>query len=97
MLVLTVPVEESFDEKTSKFVAASSFVLELEHSLASLSKWESQFEKPFLGKEPKTHEETLAYVKIMVLTPDVPSEVFDRLKSEHYDQVNNYIDRKSVV
>jgi hypothetical protein len=93
MLKLQVKVQELFDEKTSEF-SYLTFDLELEHSLVSLSKWESQFEKAFLGKQEKTDDETLWYVKAMILTPDVPQIVFDNMEKEHYDEINRYINAK---
>lgn len=91
MLRVTVPIGESINEATSEIVATDSFVLELEHSLFSLSKWEQSTEKVFLSGSEKTSEETLAYIEAMTLTPNVPPEVFLNLSRENVDQINTYV------
>lgn len=92
MLRITVPASEQFDERTQTFVGVEEQTLELEHSLVSLSKWESKWCKPFLSKTAKTNEEILDYIKCMTLTPDVKPEVYEFLTEENYIQINKYID-----
>ena len=86
MLELNVVVAEAYDETAEKFVPTTNRV-HLEHSLASMSKWESVFEKPFLGPAPKSDKETLAYIELMIVGPKPPPEVFLRIIQNHMDEI----------
>jgi hypothetical protein len=97
MLTITVGATAVYDEGTGKFGAQGGFELQLEHSLVSLSKWESEFEKPFLGKGDKTTEETLTYIRYMVLTPNPPEDFLQRLSKGNLEDINTYIDRKMTA
>lgn len=92
MLEIDVATEWSFDEKADKFVASRSFRVRLEHSLVSASKWESLWKEAFLGKKDKTPQQTLSYVKLMILDDELPPGVFHKLITEHLDAVKDYID-----
>jgi hypothetical protein len=94
---ITVPGVESFDDENQVFVNTEPTVLVLEHSLVSLSKWESIFEKSFLANGPKTSEETLAYIHAMCLDEDVPGELLFRLTEENIKEVNAYIEAKMTA
>ena len=74
MLRITIPSTEFWDEVKQEFVYTKAQTLQLEHSLVSLSKWESRWNKPFLTKQEKTLEETIDYVKCMTLTQNVKPE-----------------------
>jgi hypothetical protein len=97
MLIISVPGVEMFDEQAEEFVSRDDVTIELEHSLVSLSKWESIYEKPFLGKGDKTSEEVLGYIKCMTLTLNVPDEVFAKLSKSNIDDINNYIEAKMTA
>lgn len=92
MLRIAVPLTpEKWDEEKEEFVSAKYQILQLEHSLLSLSKWESKWCKPFLSNDNKTDEETLDYIKHMSLTPNVDPSVYDHLTAENIDAINKYI------
>lgn len=92
MLSITIPAEEQWDEKNERFIVArKAQTLQLEHSLVSISKWESKWRKPFLTKKPMTTEETIDYIKCMTITQNVDQEVYDRLGQKNVDLITEYI------
>lgn len=94
MLTIVVPGREFFNDATQEFIKTEDFTLELEHSLVSLSKWESKHQKPFLSPNDKTSEEVLSYVEAMVLTKIFPPDIFSRLSQENVDAINAHIESK---
>ena len=92
MLQITIPAVELWDERKQEFVTTKEQTLQLEHSLVSLSKWESKWCKPFLTKQEKTFEETLDYIKCMTITQNVDPEVYNYLTNKNIEEINNYID-----
>lgn len=91
MLQIKVPGKETWDEKTEEFVSCPDTVLSLEHSLISISKWESKWHTPFLGKDQKTPEQIMDYIRCMTITPNVRDEVYACLTKENMDVVMDYI------
>lgn len=91
MLTISIPEEEFYDEEKEEFVKYSSCELTLEHSLVSISKWESKWKKPFLGKEEKTIEQSIDYIRCMTLSKNVDPIVYKRLPSIVFDQIREYI------
>lgn len=91
MLELTIPAREFFNEETGEFLATKQTVLVLEHSLISLSKWESKWKKPFISREPKTIEESIDYIRCMTIGKVDPL-VYLSIDSEVLNTINAYID-----
>lgn len=91
MLQITIPAVEMWDERTEEFVYPKEQTIQLEHSLLSLSKWESKWGKPFLSKNKLTDEETLDYIRCMTLNHNVPPDTYARLTKENIDQIVDYI------
>ena len=90
MLQLKIPDTELFDEKEQKFIRIKGCTLSLEHSLVSISKWESKYKKPFLSRDSKTAEETLDYIRFMTITQNVDRMMYGLLTREHIQQVMDY-------
>lgn len=91
MLQITIPSTELWDEKKEEFVYVKEKTLQLEHSLVSLSKWESKWNKSFLSKREKTDEETIDYIKCMTITQNVDPEIYNRLPRDVIQQIYEYI------
>jgi len=91
MLTITVPEWEDWDPVKQMFVSGKATVLTMEHSLLSLSKWESVFHKSFLNNKNITAEEMLAYIRFMTLTKDVDPAVYLHLTSENMKTIDDYI------
>jgi hypothetical protein len=97
MLRLTVVTAENFDDTVNEFVPASLVTLELEHSLVSLSKWESKWEVPFLNNDKKDNAQVLDYIRMMFSGDVFPEHVLEYFKDEHYQKINHYIEQKMTA
>lgn len=91
MLKIVIPGMELFDERTQEFIYYSDEVIELEHSLVSISKWESYWNKPFLGKDEKSPEQVIDYIRCMTVTENVDEELYGRLTERNVSEISEYI------
>lgn len=94
MLLIKVEKQDLWDSETERFkTLKTDCTLQLEHSLISISKWESKWKKPYLEtdtRKAKTFEELKDYVRCMTIN-GVPDEVYDFLKREDYVKISEYI------
>lgn len=91
MLEITIPKQELWDSKNKTFIYVTTQKLKLEHSLVSISKWESKWHMPFYSKKEKTAAQIIDYVKCMTITQNVDSNVYSVLTTENINQILNYI------
>jgi hypothetical protein len=92
MLTITIPSVEYFDEEKEEFGEIKEQKITLEHSLKSISKWESKWHKPFLSNDAKTAEEALDYIKCMTLTQNVKDEVYNLIPESEIERITEYIE-----
>lgn len=97
MLPLTVPSLEFFDPQTSEFKTLPAQQLQLEHSLISVSKWESIWKKSFLSSKDMTVEQLLSYIKCMTINKIADESVYTRLTEQNIDDVRMYIENSMTA
>lgn len=91
MLQITTQEIEFWDERKQEFITKKAQVLQLEHSLISISKWEQKWQKAFLTRNEKTYEETIDYIRCMTLTQNVDPDAYYFISNEEVDRIDEYI------
>jgi hypothetical protein len=97
MLEITIPSYEFYDELNNEFFNFEGATLTLEHSLLSISKWESKWCKPFLSDKEKTLEESIDYIRCMTLDDNVDPNVYKFITNDLISKINLYIDSKMTA
>lgn len=92
MLQITVPAAELWDSSKEEFINSKERTLLLEHSLVSISKWESKWCKSYLSGPEKTYEEALDYIRCMTITQNVDPEVYYRLSDDNIQKITEYLE-----
>lgn len=91
MLKIIVPETELFDQTNGEFLTVKKQILMLEHSLVSISKWESKWKIPYLYTERKTLEQDRDYVRCMTITQNVDPIIYKCLTKEVWDKIYDYM------
>lgn len=92
MLKIIIPETEVWDEVREQFISTKEQTLSLEHSLVSLSRWESKWEKPFLKKEDRSFEENIDYIRCMTINGNVDPNAYYCLTPDNIAEINKYIE-----
>lgn len=93
MLHIEIPDREYFNDETSEFITLKAVELDMEHSLISLSKWESKWHKPFLDNENLTKEEMIDYFKCMTVSNrKIDPIIYHTFPAEVINEINDYIE-----
>lgn len=92
MLELVFPAIDAWDPVKEQFLNLDPITIKLEHSLVSISKWESKWKKSFISSKEKTQEETIDYFRCMIVEPQgVDDAYFNCMTKEMVDSLQNYI------
>ena len=92
MLQITVKGATLYDEATNKIIITKDTTLQLEHSLVSLSKWESKWKVHYLSNDKLTPEMSIDYVRCMTTTQNVDPKIYTYLTEEDMKRIREYID-----
>lgn len=98
MLRITLPEKEWYDEENERFVKEPPLTVSLEHSLLSISQWESKYKKPLLtllADGGATSEELLDYFGMMVIDPPPKIDTMSilvRFSPENMQSILEYLD-----
>ena len=94
MLTIEIGDNELFDERTNEFRTIQGHTLTLEHSLISLSKWESKWKKPLLmnlSSNNLSYDETMDYIKCMTINSNVPDDIYLGITKADFKKIVEYV------
>lgn len=91
MLRIRVKGSEFFDESNEEFVTLPDQVLVLEHSLLSVSKWESKWKISFFNTKLKMNQ-FIDYIRCMTVNSQVNPMVYGLLTDKQLKRIKEYID-----
>ena len=94
MLQIYVPAQEYYDESNEMFINIPAVTLNMEHSLVAISKWEAKWGKAFLGKQEKTKEEIIDYIRCMTLNENVNPMTYSALTNRDLSKVKEYLEAR---
>lgn len=98
MLELMVAGGEFYDESLEIFIEVKPAVLRLEHSLVSISKWESIWKEPFLTQKEKSERQTIDYLKCMTVGQNVDPMLYRCITPRQMKEIEEYIsDEKTAT
>lgn len=97
MLTITIPDREYYDEIKEEFITVEGATLQLEHSLYSVSKWESKWKKPFFTNKEKTKEESFDYIRCMTINEDVDPSIYDHIPIQCISEIQKYIEEQQTA
>lgn len=92
MLQITIPATEFYDERENEFLYTKETILQLEHSLVSLSKWEAEHHQYFIDRKDLSMEDYLSYIRCMTITKNVDPNVYRAMPEAIVNKIRAYVD-----
>lgn len=94
---IIIPEQDLWDESRGEFIPIKEHKLTLEHSLVSLTKWESKWCKPFLSPEEKTQEEVYDYIRCMVMNEEFDDNFVYAIPPKEIKRIQDYISKDQTA
>jgi hypothetical protein len=91
MLKLNIQPVEFFDETSGEFKTHPGLKLTIEHSLYTISKWESRWMKPYLSNKEMSDEELLDYILCMDNTNTLTMDILQTMQQTDLNRIIAYI------
>lgn len=91
MLEIKISDSEFFNDETNEFITVKGGILTLEHSLLSVSKWESKFCKPFIIDGKHSYQEMIEYIKCMTVRKTSSDIIYTMIDDVSYNRIMSYI------
>ena len=97
MLSIHIKPRDLFNEKTNEFIPVKGGTLKLEHSLVSISKWESKWKIPFVSERPTAMEQIDAYIRCMSVNGDPDQNLIASISTKDKNRIIDYIEEKQTA
>lgn len=81
---------EFYNEKSNQFHDLKPRKIRFEHSLLSLSEWESKWRVPFLKDDEKSDKQAIDYIRMMALDP-INEDELRIVVADHMEEIIHYI------
>lgn len=91
MLTIYVNPNEMYNDSKNEFLYFDGGILQLEHSLEAVRKWEARWHIPFLETDEKTYKQIRDYIRCMTLNPVKDPNIYMFLTRKNIDDVVTYI------
>lgn len=91
-ITITISEKDLFNEDTCEFISVPQTKIVLEHSLVSISKWESKWHKPFFSTQKKTTEELIDYLRCMTISSVSDPNIYYALDAVAMKQIQSYME-----
>lgn len=89
--MLTIKLKsEYWDEKNEEFINTDCGEIHLEHSLVSISKWESKWKKSFINSDKQIGDELYDYIRCMTKEP-ISLDLIKSMDADVIQQIIEYI------
>lgn len=89
LLKISLPEQEFFIEETMEFLTLPAVDFVMEHSLFTISKWEEKHAVAFYGKQEKSNDDMIDYIRCMIISP----EEFDDKNFMRMINTKQYLDK----